>query len=121
MTPYRCGMDEDTALDAGRTAGLATLVIGTALVVAPRRVGALSGLHDARTARLVGLVDLALSPGLIAGTPRWPWLAARTVANVATAAVTARGGWTGRATAASLLALTALDGQAARTLHAAGR
>ncbi|HSF35451.1 MAG TPA: hypothetical protein VLA70_05010 [Nocardioides sp.] len=114
-------MDEDTALDAGRTAGLATLVIGSALVVAPGRVGPLGGLRDARTARLVGLVDLALSPGLIAGTPRWPWLAARTVANVATAAVVARGGWSGRATAASLLAVTALDGRAAKTLHDAGR
>jgi hypothetical protein len=114
-------MDEDAALDAGRTAGLATLVIGAALVVAPRRVGPLGGIRDPRTARAIGIVDLALSPGLLAGTPRWPWLAARTVANVATATVVARGGWTGRATAASLLALTAVDGRAAKVLYDARR
>ena len=81
----------------------------------------MGGLRDARTARLVGLVDVALSPGLLAGSPRWPWLAARTAANVATAVVSARGGWAGRATAASLLALTVVDGTAARTLYDAGR
>ena len=75
-------MDEDAALAAGRTAGLSTLVIGAALLVAPGRVGPLGGITDARNARAVGLVDLALSPGLLGGTPRWPWLAARTVANV---------------------------------------
>jgi hypothetical protein len=114
-------MEEDAALAAGRTAGLATLVIGSALLVAPRRVGPLVGMSDARTARAVGLVDLALSPGLLGATPRWPWLAARTVANVATAAVVARGGWTGRATAAFLVALTAVDGRAAKVLYDAGR
>ena len=114
-------MDEDAALSAGRTAGLATLVIGSALLVAPDRVGPLCGIPDARTARVVGMVDLALSPGLLAGSPRWPWLAARTVANVATATVVARGGWAGRATAAALVALTAVDGRAARTLYEAGR
>lgn len=113
-------MDEDAALAAARTAGLSTLAIGSALLVAPRLVGPLGGIRDARTARLVGLVDLALAPGLIGGSPRWPWLAARTAANVATAAVVARGGWAGRATAASLLALTAVDGTAARTLYDAG-
>lgn len=114
-------MDEDAALAAGRTAGLSTLVIGAALLVAPSRAGPLGGITDARTARAVGLVDLALSPGLLGGTPRWPWLAARTVANVATATVVARGGWTGRATAAGLLALTAVDGRAAKVLYDAGR
>ena len=67
------------------------------------------------------MVDLALSPGLLVGNPRWPWLAARTLANVATAAVVAPGGWSGRVTAASLLALTAVDGSAARTLQRLGR
>lgn len=114
-------MDEDAALDAGRTAGLATLVIGSALLVAPQRVGPLAGIHDARSARVIGLVDLSLSPGLLAGTPRWPWLAARTVANVVTATAVARGGWAGRATAAALVALTAVDGRAAKTLYDAGR
>jgi len=44
-------MDEDAALAAGRTAGLATLVIGSALLVVPRQVGPLGGMTDARTAR----------------------------------------------------------------------
>jgi hypothetical protein len=114
-------VDEDSALGAARTAGLATLVIGTSLLLAPRRVGALSGIHSVRTARAIGMVDLALSPGLLVGNPRWPWLAARTLANVATAAVVAPGGWSGRVTAASLLALTAVDGSAARTLQRLGR
>ena len=43
------------------------------------------------------------------------------MANVATATVVARGGWTGRATAAALLALTAVDGRAAKVLYDAGR
>jgi hypothetical protein len=110
-------VDEEAALTAARTAGVATLVIGSALVLAPRRVGPLVGIGDPRTARAAGLLDLTLSPGLLVGAPRWPWLAARAVANVATAAVTGRGGWSGRATAASLMALTAVDGRAAKTLY----
>ncbi|KAA1418171.1 hypothetical protein FE697_020250 [Mumia zhuanghuii] len=114
-------MDEDAALRASRIAGAATLVIGTALLVQPSRVGPLAGVADPRTARKLGLVDLSLVPGLLGGTPRWPWLAARAAANVGTAVVVARGGWAGRATAASLLALTLVDGRAARTLHARRR
>ncbi|QBR93691.1 hypothetical protein [Nocardioides euryhalodurans] len=114
-------MDEEAALRAGRTAGLATLVIGSALLAAPGRAGPLAGIDDPRTARRVGLVDLALAPGLLVGTPRWPWLAARAVANVGTAVAVGRGSWSGRATAVSLLALTLVDGQAARTLRDLGR
>ena len=114
-------MDEVAALRASRTAGLATLVIGSALLVYPRRVGALTGIDDPGTARRIGLLDLVLAPGLLVGTPRWPWLAARAVANLGTAVVLGRGSWAGRATAASLVAVTLVDGQAARTLHALGR
>ncbi len=114
-------MDEEAALQAGRTAGLATVVIGSALLAAPRRVGALSGIDDPSTARRIGLVDLALAPGLLLGKPRWPWLAARAVANVGTAAVVGRSGWAGRATTAGLVTVTLVDAQAARTLHGLGR
>jgi hypothetical protein len=114
-------MDEEAALRASRIAGLATLVIGSALLVDPHRVGPLAGIDDPGTARRLGLVDLALAPGLLVGTPRWPWLVARAVANVGTAVVVGRGSWAGRATAVSLVALTLVDGQAARTLHALGR
>jgi hypothetical protein len=118
---YDPRMDEEAALRASRTAGLATLVIGSALLGAPRRAGPLAGIDDPRTARRVGLVDLALAPGLLVGTPRWPWLAARAVANVGTAVAVGRGSWSARATAVSLLALTLVDGQAARTLRDLGR
>ncbi|WP_370617807.1 hypothetical protein [Mumia sp. Pv 4-285] len=114
-------MDEKAALQASRIAGLVTLVTGSALVVDPRRAGALTGIGDPGTARKIGLLDLALAPGLLVGTPRWPWLAARAVANVGTAVVVGRGGRAGRVTAASLLAVTLVDSRAARTLHARGR
>lgn len=114
-------MDEEAALRASRIAGLATLIIGSALLVDPRRVGPLTGLDDPATARRIGMVDLTLAPGLLVGTPRWPWLVARAVANVGTAVVVGRVGWAGRATAAGLIAVTLVDGRAARTLHALGR
>jgi len=63
--------------------GLATLLIGGALTVAPVRVGAMMGLTDPRGARIVGLADLALVPGLIRGRPVWPWVAARGSLNLA--------------------------------------
>lgn len=114
-------MDEDAALSTARVAGLATLAIGSALLVAPRTVGPWGGLTDASTARAVGLVDLALVPGLLVGHPRWPWLAARAAANVVTASVAVRGGRSGQATAATLALLTVLDGRAAHALHARRR
>ena len=114
-------MDEDAALRAGRIAGVATLAIGSALVVAPRTAGPWGGITDPRAARAIGLLDLALAPGLLVGRPRWPWLVARTVANVLTASVVVRGGRSGQATAAALAALTVVDGRAAKVLHAARR
>jgi hypothetical protein len=62
-----------------------TAVAGTALLVTPARLGPVIGLAGARDAQLVGVLDLALVPGLLLGRPRWPWLAARAVSNVATA------------------------------------
>ncbi len=111
-------MDEQAALRASWTAGLATLVIGSALLVDPHRVGPLTGIDDPGTARTIGLVDLALAPGLLVGAPRWPWLAARAVANLGTAAVVGRGSRAGRVAAAGLVAVTLVDARAARTLHA---
>ena len=67
------------------TAGLFTAVAGTALLVAPERLGPVIGLTGTRDTRLVGILDLVLVPGLLFGTPRWPWLAARAASNVATA------------------------------------
>jgi hypothetical protein len=68
------------------TAGVVTAIAGFALLRAPDRVGPLIGLAAKRDAQLVGILDLALSPGLLLGRPRWPWLMARAMSNVATAA-----------------------------------
>ena len=66
------------------TAGIVTTVAGSALLCAPGRMGPLIGVMSRRDVRLVGALDLALAPGLMFGRPRWPWLAARAVSNVAT-------------------------------------
>ena len=68
------------------TAGVFTAIAGSALLFAPNRLGPLIGLTARRDVQLVGVLDLALAPGLILGRPQWPWLAARAVSNVATAA-----------------------------------
>jgi len=103
------------------TVGAATLLIGGALLVAPERLGPLVGLSSPAGTRAVGALDLALVPGLLAGRPRWPWLAARAALNVATAAYTLRqAGDSGslptraRAFALMLLAATVADSTAAR-------
>jgi hypothetical protein len=67
------------------TAGVSTAIAGSALLCAPDRLGPLIGLTARRDVQLVGVLDLALAPGLILGRPQWPWLAARAVSNVATA------------------------------------
>ncbi len=79
-------MTPATGRRAARTVGLGTLAIGTALLLAPEAAGPVLALNDPRGARAVGLLDLALAPGLLAGEPRWPWLAARAMANLAIAA-----------------------------------
>lgn len=112
-------VDNSTAQRASRTAGWVTLAIGLGTVAAPRPLGSLGGLTDPRTARAIGLLDLALVPGLLAGAPRWPWLTARAAANVGTAAILARqGGGKALTVAAALAVLTVVDGAAARRLHA---
>lgn len=70
---------------AAVTVGAGTLVIGGAMLTAPRSAGPLIGLVEPRSARMIGVLDLALAPGLLAGRPRWPWLAARAVTNLAMA------------------------------------
>lgn len=70
---------------AAATVGASTAVIGTALIGAPTSVGARVWIAAPSSARVLGAVDLALVPGLVAGRPRWPWMAARVVANLATA------------------------------------
>jgi hypothetical protein len=65
-------------------AGLATLVIGSWMVLDPARAGrALSFSNpDPRRIRLGGLLDLTLAPGLLAGEHRRPWMIERAIFNV---------------------------------------
>jgi hypothetical protein len=114
-------MDDDAALRTGRLAGMATLVIGAALVAAPTWFSALAGIDDRRLVRGYGVLDPSLVPGLLAGRPRWPWLAARAAANVGLAAALVGRGRRGASIAAMVSALTVVDARAARRLHASAR
>ncbi len=113
-------MTHQAGLRAATTVGAGTLAIGVALLAAPARLGPLIGLTDPRSTRLIGGLDLVLVPGLLTGRPRWPWLAARAVLNVAMAAYTLRqphrahaDSTRARAFALALLAATVADGTAA--------
>jgi hypothetical protein len=75
-----------SARRAAIAVGAITSVAGAALLGAPEEVGPLIGLESRGDAQLVGVLDLALVPGLIFGRPRWPWLAGRAASNIATAA-----------------------------------
>jgi hypothetical protein len=80
-------MVPDTARRSATRVGLITLPIGIALVAAPARAGRLLSAGDHRTAlRVIGALDLALVPGLLAGRRRWPWLSARAGLNLVIAA-----------------------------------
>jgi hypothetical protein len=97
-------------------AGWATLAIGTALVVAPRRTSRPLGLEGREVAvRVIGVSDLVLVPGLLRGNPRWPWMAARAVFNLGDAVYLLRA--RARTGAAVMAALTAIDGATAYQLR----
>jgi hypothetical protein len=113
-------MHVDTAQRAAMSAGLITAPLGAALVAFPG-VAAVAGL-DARTTRVIGATDLALAAGLLAGRPRWPWTAARAVANVPTALACIRtGSPIGRAVAVALAVLTGIDAAAAAAPRTSSR
>jgi hypothetical protein len=102
----------DAAIRAAVRVGLVTTIAGAALTAAPNRAGPLVGLADPFAARLVGLADLALVPGLLRGRPRWPWLAARAALNmtiIGYALQSARGNRRAQAAAAALVAATFSD------------
>lgn len=80
-------MSTTRAETAATGVGLLTLAVGAALTGAPRTTGRAVGVpggHDAGL-RAVGVADLVIAVGLLAGRPRWPWLAARAAANPPTA------------------------------------
>jgi hypothetical protein len=105
-------------------AGYATLAIGAALLVAPRRTTGPLGLDGQEAAfRAIGVSDLVLVPGLLRGTPRWPWMTARAAFNVGDTAYLL---WAARrssspmkvrAGAAVMAALTVIDGTTALQLR----
>jgi deazaflavin-dependent oxidoreductase (nitroreductase family) len=110
-------MDEQTAMQRSRQVGIGSLAVGVAMLLWPRQVGRLAALEP-RDARLIGLGDLAVGPGLIWGRPRRPWLFARGAVNVGIAATLLRRRTrSGRAIAAGLGAVTVADMQLAAALR----
>jgi hypothetical protein len=105
-------------------AAVVSLVLGCALLIAPATVGRALGVDtDRRVLRTIGLVDLALVPGLYFGRPQWPWLVARAVSNplIAAVAVTRARTVRARVIAAGLVGATAMDLRTAMRLRSAGR
>jgi hypothetical protein len=109
-------------------AGYATLAIGAALLAAPRLLTRPFGLDGQEAAvRAIGVSDLVLVPGLLRGTPRWPWMAARAAFNLGDAVYLHRiaprsaSPKAVRAGAAVMAGLTALDGATALALRRSGR
>jgi hypothetical protein len=65
-------------------AGLATLAVGSWMVLDPARAGrALSLPDDPHRTQLMGVIDLSLAPGLLAANRRRPWMIARAALNLA--------------------------------------
>ncbi|MEV0703333.1 hypothetical protein AB0I53_36210 [Saccharopolyspora sp. NPDC050389] len=100
--------------------GIVTLAMGAGLTAATRPVSKALGLgDDVVFARTVGIVDLALTPGLLRGRPRWPWMAGRTALNLVIA-----NHYRKQSAAAGMLgmaALTVVDGSLAIALRARRR
>jgi hypothetical protein len=115
-------MDAAQATRAATGVGLITAVIGAAIALAPARAGQLMRIDDENGLRAIGVADLALVPGLLAGTPRWPWMAARAALNLAMAAylldrAREQNAARPRAAAAALGALTVGDSRVAWALR----
>lgn len=115
------------AEQAATTAGMVTTVAGVALILAPARCGARIGMeHHAGVLRTIGITDLIVAPGLLAGRPRWPWLLARAALNVGLVAVTWNyrddlGDLRSRIGVGQFAVLTVIDGASAAVLRSAGR
>ena len=104
--------------------GSVTLVAGAALVAAPGRMSGPLGLDgQERALRAIGVSDLILVPGLLRGSPRWPWMVARAALNMGLAAYlhgVAPRSASPRAlegAAGLFVALTAVDGATALALR----
>jgi hypothetical protein len=107
---------------------LVTLGVGAALTVAPGKVGPAAGFGSQRSVALsIGLMDLALVPGLLRGRPRWPWMLARAAFNLPVAgafraeAKRPAGNPIARPGMYTMLALTTMDTVVALALRNAER
>lgn len=99
-------MDTATARRTTLRVGLITAPIGAALLIAPSRASRLlsSGDHQS-SLRVIGLLDLALVPGLLYGEQR-RWMTARAGLNLAIAAHCLRLTRERRSTGAKVAALS---------------
>lgn len=87
-------MDDRTtrARQAAARVGLITLPVGVALTAWPERAARLLRLGGTPAGwRAVGVADLSLVPGLVAGRRRRPWLVGRMGLNLAIAGYAAHG------------------------------
>lgn len=80
-------MDTGAAQRVTIRVGLVTTAIGVALLAAPSRASQLLGAGEhASSLRIIGLLDLALVPGLLSGRQQRRWMTARAGLNLAIAA-----------------------------------
>lgn len=116
-------MKAEAAQRAANRVGLITLPLGLALVAAPAGAGRLLRIGERRVAlRIIGVLDLALVPGLLLDGGRWQWLTARAVLNVGIATYCLRLVQRERSSgpvvaAAAMLAATVADSRAIAVLH----
>ena len=118
---------ETRAEQAATTAGVVTVLAGISLTLAPARCGQPIGMEDHPGAmRAIGITDLLVAPGLLAGRPRWPWLLARAALNagLVAGALNYREDLGDRKSgigAGTFAVLTVVDGAAAAVLRSVGR
>lgn len=117
-------MDPQTATRSATKVGVITLPIGLALVADPARLGRLLGTGNHDTAlRIIGAMDLALVPGLVAGIRPRRWLTARAGLNLLIAGYCGRllrrgdGGTGARLATAAMVAATISDTRAIAALR----
>lgn len=115
-------MDSSAAQRSATQVGLITFPIGIALVAGPSHVGRLLGTGNYDVAlRVIGGLDLALVPGLLAGRRRGRWLMARAVLNLLIGGYCVRlvrrdGGAGAKIGAVAMVAATISDGRAIAAL-----
>ncbi|HEY1652961.1 MAG TPA: hypothetical protein VGG09_13840 [Acidimicrobiales bacterium] len=97
-----------------------SLAAGAALLLAPTQMGRALGVESGpKLIRAMGLVDLAIAPGLYFGRPQWRWMMARGALNPLMAGIVAAKGGSTRAKvfAVGLLGATFADLHTATKLH----